>query len=158
MLDPSVSIVLAGLDFHVNYLKLSHAFAYLQRGATFLATNGDSTLPYARGLFPGAGSILAPLAKASGKEPLQLGKPSPAMMTAIEGRFSELLKDKTRCCMVGDRLDTDIRFGIEGGLGGTLGVLTGVSSKEEFVQGKDGVKPSAFLDGLGDLLAVADGG
>ena len=29
--------------------------------------------------------------------------------------------------MVGDRLNTDIRFGIEGKLGGTLAVLTGVN-------------------------------
>lgn len=53
--------------------------------------------------------------------------------------------------MVGDRLDTDIRFGIEGGLGGTLAVLTGVSSREEFEgEGKE-VIPLAFVDRLGDL-------
>lgn len=148
-LDPEVAIVLTGLDFHVNYLKLSHAFAYLQRGAVFLATNVDSTLPNSKALFPGAGSISAPLVKMVGREPVALGKPSQAMMDAIEGKFK---LDKARTCMIGDRLNTDIQFGIEGGLGGTLCVLTGVSKKEEFLAEGAKVVPSAYVDQLGDLL------
>ena len=52
LLDDNVGIVLAGLDFHVNYLKLSHAYHYLLRGAVFLATNTDSTLPANHTFFP----------------------------------------------------------------------------------------------------------
>lgn len=91
----------------------------------------------------------APLIMMLGKEPTSLGKPNQAMMDAIEGKFRF---DRSRACMVGDRANTDIRFGIEGRLGGTLGVLTGVSSKEEFVEG--GVRPSVYLDRLADLLVV----
>lgn len=148
-LDPGVAVVLVGLDFHINYLKLSHAFAYLQRGAVFLATNVDSTLPNAKALFPGAGSISAPLVKMTGKEPTALGKPSQAMMDAIEGKFK---LDRARTCMVGDRLNTDIQFGIEGGLGGTLCVLTGVSKKEDFTAEDSKVIPTAYVDQLGDIL------
>lgn len=54
--------------------------------------------------------------------------------------------------MVGDRLNTDIQFGSEGGLGGTLCVLTGVSQKEEFLAKDAEVVPSAYVDQLGDLL------
>jgi len=148
-LDPGVAVVLVGLDFHINYLKLSHAFAYLQRGAVFLATNTDSTLPNAKALFPGAGSISAPLVKMTGKEPTALGKPSQAMMDAIEGKFK---LDRGKTCMVGDRLNTDIQFGIEGGLGGTLCVLTGVSKKEEFLATDAKVVPTAYVDQLGDMF------
>ncbi|KAI4096540.1 MAG: hypothetical protein LQ348_000371 [Seirophora lacunosa] len=149
-LDPSVGVVLAGLDFHVNYLKLAYAFAYLKRGAKFLATNMDSTLPSAGSLFPGAGSISAPLvAMMGGQQPTALGKPSPAMMDAIEGKFRF---DRARACMVGDRLDTDIRFGLEGGLGGTLCVLTGVTRGEEEWEGEGKeVVPMAWVRELGDL-------
>lgn len=150
-LDPAVGVVLSGLDFSVNYLKLALAFAYLQRGAAFLATNGDSTLPNARGLFPGAGAVGAPLVKAWGREPTQLGKPSQAMMDAIEGRFR---LDRARTCMVGDRLGTDIKFGVEGGLGGTLAVLTGVSRREEWEEEGAEVRPGWWVDQLGDLMAV----
>ena len=147
-LDPSVGIVLCGLDFHLNYLKLSHAYHYLRRGAVFLATNSDVTLPSSSTLFPGAGACAAPLVAAlKGKEPLSLGKPSQAMMEAIEGRF---MFDRKRACMVGDRLDTDIKFGLEGRLGGTLCVLTGVTrSEEDWQSGK--VVPTAFIDTLSDL-------
>ncbi|KAF2786595.1 2-phosphoglycolate phosphatase [Melanomma pulvis-pyrius CBS 109.77] len=148
-LDPDVGIVLSGLDFHVNYLKLATAFQYLQRGAVFLATNTDSTLPMAHSLFPGAGSSGAGLVKAIGKEALSLGKPSQAMMDAVEGKFQF---DRSRTCMVGDRLNTDIQFGIEGKLGGTLAVLTGVSKKEEFLAEGAPTVPMAYVDTLGDLL------
>ncbi|KAL8952740.1 MAG: hypothetical protein Q9222_001389, partial [Ikaeria aurantiellina] len=149
-LDPTVGVVLAGLDFHLNYLKLSTAFAYLQRGAKFLATNMDSTLPSAGSLFPGAGAMSAPLvAMMGGERPTALGKPSQAMMDAIEGKFHF---DRKKACMVGDRLDTDIKFGIEGGLGGTLCVLTGVTRSEKAWEGegKD-VVPMAWVKELGDL-------
>lgn len=91
----------------------------------------------------------APLAYMTKKTPLSLGKPSQAMMQAIEGKFKF---DKKRTCMVGDRLDTDIRFGIEGGLGGTLAVLTGVSKEQEFLTEGAEVVPDAYLDMLGDLV------
>ncbi|RAL12290.1 4-nitrophenylphosphatase [Aspergillus homomorphus CBS 101889] len=148
LLDPEVGVVLVGLDFHINYLKLALAYHYIRRGAVFLATNIDSTLPNAGTLFPGAGSMSAPLSMMlGGQMPVSLGKPNQAMMEAIEGRFRF---DRARACMVGDRANTDIRFGIEGRLGGTLGVLTGVSSREEFVEGE--VRPAAFVDRLADLL------
>ncbi|KAL2800840.1 HAD-like domain-containing protein [Aspergillus keveii] len=148
LLDPEVGVVLVGLDFHLNYLKLALAYHYIRRGAVFLATNIDSTLPNSGTLFPGAGSVSASLIfMLGGKEPVSLGKPNQAMMDAIEGKFHF---NRARACMVGDRANTDIRFGIEGKLGGTLGVLTGVSSKEEFLEGE--VRPMIYLDKLSDLL------
>ena len=87
LLDENVAVVLVGLDFHINYLKLSHAYQYLARGAKFLATNTDSTLPSNYTFFPGAGSISVPLINMTGQQPLSLGKPSQAMMDAIEGKF-----------------------------------------------------------------------
>ncbi|RHZ65302.1 4-nitrophenylphosphatase [Aspergillus thermomutatus] len=147
LLDPEVGVVLVGLDFHLNYLKLALAYHYVKRGAIFLATNIDSTLPNSGTLFPGAGSMSAPLIMMLGQEPVSLGKPNQAMMDAIEGKFKF---NRSRTCMVGDRVNTDIRFGLEGKLGGTLGVLTGVSSEEDFVAGP--VRPSVYLHKLSDLL------
>lgn len=147
-LDPGVGVVLCGLDFHLNYLKLAHGLHYLRRGAIFLATNIDLTLPLHHDLFIGAGSIMAPLINATGQKPLALGKPSQAMMEAIEGKFQ---LDRSRTCMIGDRLDTDIKFGIEGKLGGTFHVQTGVDKKEDW-QKKDAVAvPLFYADKLSDL-------
>lgn len=152
LLDPEVGVVLCGLDFHINYLKLIHGLHYLRKGALFLATNLDSTLPMHKDLFLGAGSIVIPLTNAIGREPLALGKPSQAMMDAVEGKFQ---LDRARTCMVGDRLNTDIKFGVEGKLGGTLHVLTGVNSKEDW-QKKDAIAvPSFYADKLSDLRNCA---
>jgi 4-nitrophenyl phosphatase len=148
LLDDNVGIVLAGLDFHINYLKLSYAYQYLARGAKFLATNTDSTLPSNHTFFPGAGSISIPLINMTGQQPTALGKPSQAMMDSIEGKFQF---DRLKTCMVGDRLDTDIRFGIEGKLGGTLAVLTGVSTKEEWEAEGAAVIPTYYVEKLSDL-------
>ncbi|KAI9737144.1 MAG: hypothetical protein M1834_000737 [Cirrosporium novae-zelandiae] len=156
-LDPEVGLVLAGLDFHLSFLKLSLAYHYVtQKGAKFLATNLDVALPSAGALFPGAGAVMAPLIRLfGGEDPEQCGKPSQVMMQALEGK---LHFNKERTCMVGDRLDTDMRFGIEGGLG-TLLVLTGVAKREEFVteggEGTGEVVPEAYLEKIGDLSLVA---
>lgn len=147
-LDPSVSIVLAGLDFHVNYLKLALAHAYLRRGATFLATNADSTLPSAGALFPGAGSIGAPLVCMTGIQPTVMGKPSLKLLDAVQEKVGF---QRSRACMVGDRLDTDIKFGLQGGLGGTLAVLTGVSRRVDWEVDGATVRPGWFVDRLSDL-------
>lgn len=151
LLDPEVGVVLCGLDFHINYLKLSIAFHYLRRGAVFLATNTDSTFPMNHNFFPGAGSISIPLINMlGGTRPLALGKPSQAMMDAVEGKFQ---LDRARTCMVGDRLDTDIKFGVEGGLGGTLAVLTGVMAKGDWANEGAAAVPAFYVDKLSDLNA-----
>ncbi|OTB18037.1 hypothetical protein K445DRAFT_315794 [Daldinia sp. EC12] len=148
LLDPDVGIVLVGLDFHINYLKLSIAYQYLRRGAKFIATNLDNLLPTGETFFPGAGSISIPLVNMTGQTPLTLGKPSQAMMDAIEGKFH---LDRARTCMVGDRLNTDIQFGVEGKLGGTLHVLTGVHKREDWEAENAVAVPAYYADKLSDL-------
>ncbi|CAK7230251.1 p-nitrophenyl phosphatase [Sporothrix curviconia] len=161
-LDPDVGVVLAGLDFHVNYYKLAHAHGYLRGNhvkdagdaknggkAVFLATNTDSTLPMYHSFFPGAGSAsVVALSNMTGVQPLALGKPSQAMMDAVEGKFH---LDRARTCMIGDRLNTDIQFGVEGRLGGTLAVLTGVNKKEDWEKADTPAVPAYYVDGLADL-------
>ncbi|KAF8422423.1 HAD-like domain-containing protein [Tirmania nivea] len=149
--DPTVTVVLCGKDENICYKKLARAYQFLLNpNCRFLATNTDSTFPTHGKFFPGAGTMSAPLTyMLGGRMPICLGKPSQAMMEAIEGKFSF---DKSRTCMVGDRLNTDIAFGIEGGLGGTLAVLTGVSREEEFFMEGAKVVPDAYLEALGDLV------
>ncbi|TGZ79490.1 2-phosphoglycolate phosphatase [Ascodesmis nigricans] len=154
--DPTVGAVLCGLDRNLNYRKLSKAFHYLTHPDTlFLATNIDSTFPSHGKLFPGAGTTAAPLVTMlGGREPTSFGKPSLAMMDAIEAGTGGF--ERSRACMVGDRLNTDIKFGVEAGLGGTLAVLTGVVKEEEVVRGEGGVWAGAYVETLGDLLKARE--
>src|SRR5947207_3254119 len=125
--DKEIGAVLCGLDLHITYRKLARALIHLRSPEVlFLSTNIDSTYPTHGKLFPGAGTTSTiPLEYGSGRTATTCGKPNQIMMVAIFTRF-ELDRDRT--CMVGDRLDTDIQFGLEGKLGGTLLVLTGVNS------------------------------
>lgn len=52
--------------------------------------------------------------------------------------------------MVGDRLDTDIRFGKNGGLG-TLLVLTGITSEGDIPGLNFDAGPDFVMQSLGDL-------
>lgn len=152
-LHDDVGIVLFCWDMNPTILKYQTAFAYLQRGARFLVTNADIKCAEngkdgKRCFFLANGSMAAPLTAASGIAPDTLGKPSPAMMDAVEGTVKI---DRSRTCMVGDNLDTDIRFGINAGLGGTLAVLSGVMRKEDFLTLGAPVVPSFYIDHLAAL-------
>jgi len=57
--------------------------------------------------------------------------------------------------MVGDRLDTDILFGNNGGFVSSLLVLTGVTSRDDLkvLPERDGRMPTHIVSSLGDLAA-----
>ena len=56
--------------------------------------------------------------------------------------------------MVGDRLDTDILFGKNGGVS-TLLVLTGVTSEDDLVDVKADRVPDFVTGSIGDLMVSA---
>ena len=148
-IDEEVGAVVVGMDSGVNYLKLCYATHYIRKGAVYLATNTDASFPVDGAIFPAAGCISGALKPIVGKDPLLMGKPSTAMMDSIKARY-EL--DLGRTCIIGDSLETDIRFGNEAGLGGTLLVLSGICGKEDAQNSQSDNLPSAYVEKLSDLL------
>ncbi|CCH41830.1 Phosphoglycolate phosphatase [Wickerhamomyces ciferrii] len=141
--DPKVGAVIAGLDPNINYHRLAITLQYLQDpNVKFLATNIDSTFPQKGLILPGAGSIIESVSYSSGRTPIACGKPSQNMLDAI---VADKKLDRSRTIMIGDRLNTDIKFGNDGGLG-TLLVLTGIETEENVL--KTGA-PKYYADGLG---------
>uniref|UniRef100_A0A060T2T1 4-nitrophenylphosphatase n=1 Tax=Blastobotrys adeninivorans TaxID=409370 RepID=A0A060T2T1_BLAAD len=150
--DPSIGAVLVGLDLHINYLKISHGMVNLMdKDTLFLATNTDSTFPSKGKMLPGAGTVVGTLETCTGRKPTALGKPSPAMMDCIKAE-KEIVPERT--CMIGDRLNTDIMFGRQGGLG-TLMVLTGVDKEETILSGNAIAQPDFYIDKLGSIYEYA---
>jgi 4-nitrophenyl phosphatase len=119
--------VVIGLDLEFTYAKLKAAHEAIQRGALFIATNADTTLPTEAGLVPGAGSIVAALAAATGQRPIVIGKPETPM---LETAMTRMGAQPEETVMLGDRLDTDILAGERAGMLTVL-VLTGVSTRED---------------------------
>lgn len=58
--------------------------------------------------------------------------------------------DASRCLMVGDRLNTDIAFGLNGGMK-TLLVLTGITTLDDVNAPDNTVHPDFYIKSLGDL-------
>ena len=139
--------VVAALDLVFTYDKLKAATAAIRSGARFIATNTDATLPTEAGLVPGAGSIVAAIAVASGVKPTVVGKPEPLLLEQALHRVGVAPADAV---MIGDRLDSDIVAGNRAGMLTVL-VLTGVSTREEIASA--GIWPDLVLT---DLPAVLD--
>ena len=123
--DPAAVVV--ALDLAFDYGKLKAASAAIRGGARFVATNADATLPTESGLVPGAGSIVAAVAVASGVAPTVIGKPETPLLVQSLHRMGVAPEDAV---MIGDRLDTDIVAGHRAGMLTVL-VLTGVSTRDE---------------------------
>src|SRR5206468_12874974 len=96
-------------------------------GAEWIATNTDTTLPTARGLQPGNGTLVAAVAAATGRRPVVAGKPERALVDEAVRRVGG-----SRPLAVGDRLDTDIQGAVRAGMDSLL-VLTGVSRLEDLI-------------------------
>jgi 4-nitrophenyl phosphatase len=130
VLDPErPEVVVCGSDLTLTYEKLKIATLAIRRGAAWVATNPDTTLPVEDGLWPGAGAILAALRASTDAEPLVVGKPEPEMMMQALRRLG---LPPERAIMIGDRLDTDILGGTRVGMTTAL-VLTGVETPESAV-------------------------
>lgn len=150
-LDPDVQAVVVGFDGRFCYYKLMRAVAYIRAGVPFVATNRDLTYPNTGGIVPGGGCVVAAVAAGCGREPdVVAGKPS-AGLAALVAEATGLSPPRT--CMVGDRLDTDIAFGVSAGYAASLLVLTGVTAEAELAALPVGGlhTPTHVVGSLGDL-------
>ncbi len=127
--DPlNTDIVVTALDTGFTYEKLKRAFAAIQRGARFWATNLDATYPVSDGFLPGAGTMAAAVATSAGRPPERVfGKPSTDMARLA---LKRLQLDASSCLMVGDRIETDVQFARNSGMDAVL-VLTGATSRSD---------------------------
>mmetsp|Transcript_8057 Transcript_8057/g.11895 ORF Transcript_8057/g.11895 Transcript_8057/m.11895 type:complete len:278 (-) Transcript_8057:31-864(-) len=145
--DSSIDAVVTGSDMQFNYLSGCYACGLIQMGKKFLAACTDSYFVLKNGNMPGSGAILAFLEAASEQKAEVVGKPNSFMIDLV---VEDWELDKSRCLMVGDRIDTDILFGTKAGIDTAL-VLTG-ASKEEDLQMFD-FKPTYIYESVAKLFS-----
>jgi 4-nitrophenyl phosphatase len=140
--------VVMGIDWGINFTKISEAAILVRQGVPFYATNPDKTFPTTRGEIPGAGAWVAVIATATGIEPIYAGKPAPYLLELVRARLGTL---KEETLIVGDRLETDIAGGQATGCPVAL-VLSGVGTREQGEAWKPGV--DVIAEDLSTLLEV----
>jgi len=138
--------VVLGFDTTFDFEKADNLCRLIDGGAKFLATNIDRVCPLSGGRFwPDCGSMSAMITHATGVEPEYAGKPFKHTV--------DFILDKTgsspgKTAIVGDRLYTDIKTAVVGGICG-IAVLSGEVTYEEIMEGD--VKPDYILDSVADI-------
>ncbi|MBN1810203.1 MAG: HAD-IIA family hydrolase [Anaerolineae bacterium] len=142
-----IDFVVASFDRTFEYHKLQVAFDAIRAGARFVATNADRYCPVPGGGLPDAAATIGAIEGCTGVEvEVVVGKPSPITVRAILDRLELPVSE---CIIVGDRLETDMRMGLEAGMA-TAVVLTGVTTPE--LLATSDIRPDYVLHGLGELL------
>ena len=143
--EEDVDILLSGFDRELTFQKLEDSCILLNRGVTWLATNPDWVCPTWYGAVPDCGSVCQMLTNATGREPIFIGKPQPAM-AELAMRRTGFGREET--VLIGDRVYTDIACAVNADIDSIL-VLSGEGTREDTE--KFGVRPTWIYD---DIAAV----
>ncbi len=119
--------IVMGYDTELTYKKLDDVSKMLcTRDLPYIATNPDYVCPTEYGSVPDCGSVCDMIFNATGKRPVFIGKPSPLM---IELAMLKENTTKEKTAVVGDRIYTDIKSGLNAGAIGVL-VMSGKQQKK----------------------------
>ena len=139
-----------GFDTELTFQKL-HDVSYMlltRPELPYIATNPDYVCPTEFGSVPDCGSVCDMIYNATKKRPVVIGKPSPLMPQLAMDALG-VTADET--CVVGDRIYTDIKSGLNAGITSIL-VLSGETTKEILDESEE--KPHIVLQDAGEILTA----
>jgi HAD superfamily hydrolase (TIGR01450 family) len=143
--DDDPAAVIQGFAPTVGWVHLAEASFALHRGIPWVATNTDWTIPVARGVAPGNGTLVSAVHLAVGRLPVFAGKPEKAIFDYAAGRF-----EASNALVIGDRLDTDILGANRAGMRSAL-VLTGIDGPKQVLASSEDHQPTYILSDLREL-------
>ncbi|CAN5190460.1 HAD hydrolase-like protein [soil metagenome] len=143
--DPAA--VVQGFSPEVGWTQLAEASFALNADPElpWVATNTDWTLPLARGIAPGNGTLVSAVHTAVGRLPIVAGKPEIAIFEAAIARFGG-----RHPLFIGDRLDTDILGANRAGIDSML-VLTGIDGPRQLLAADAKSRPTYIVGDLREL-------
>ena len=141
--DPD--FVVLGETRTYSFEALTTACNLIRRGSRFIATNPDLTGPGPRGVVPATGSVAAMITAVTGMEPYYVGKPNPVMMRSA---LNNIGAHSEHTVMIGDRMDTDVKSGLEAGMRSIL-VRSGIS--DDRIIERYPFRPTRIIDSVADL-------
>ena len=139
--------IVVGDTHSYNFEKIELAVNLVIRGAKLIGTNPDISGPVEVGITPSTKALIAPIEIATGKKAYYVGKPNPLMMRSALKRLGVRRED---AIVIGDRMDTDIRCGLESEID-TLLVLSGITDRKGIDQFP--YSPHYILNGIIDLVS-----
>lgn len=146
-LEEGADFVVVGFDMSLNYETLTIACRLIDRGVPYVATHPDVRCPIEGGEFiPDCGAMIELIKTATGKAPEDiLGKPYHYMIDVITEKTGY---KREEIAMVGDRLSTDIAFGLNNDVLAVL-VLTGEATMADVETGN--IKPDIILEHASEI-------
>jgi NagD protein len=146
--DRNPDYVVLGETRTYSFDAITKAIRLIEGGARFIATNPDVSGPSVQGTLPATGSVAALISTATGRAPYFIGKPNPLMMRFALNRLDAHSESTV---MVGDRMDTDIKTGLEAGLRTVL-VTTGSTRPHQIETFP--YRPTRVVDSVADLVML----
>ena len=144
--DDKPAGVIQGFAPEVAWVHLAEASYAIQRGAKWVATNSDWTIPREGGIAPGNGTLVSAVHTAVGQMPVVAGKPEPAIFHTALRQFGS-----SNALFVGDRLDTDITGANRAGIDSAL-AMTGVATRKDVLGAKPDERPTYIISDMAELL------
>ena len=143
-----VDVIVMGFDTELTFKKLEDVSKLLlsRPNIPYIATNPDYVCPTEFGSVPDCGSVCDMLYNVSGRRPLVIGKPEP-LMPLLAMEHAGYKKEET--VVVGDRIYTDIRSGVNAGVTTVL-VMSGETTYE--ILEKSDIKPDYVMQSAHELI------
>lgn len=148
--DDSPAAVVQGFAPDVGWVHLAEAAFALatpedEGGIPWIATNTDWTIPQARGVAPGNGTLVSAVHTAVGRLATVAGKPERPIFDEAVARFAA-----RKALFIGDRLDTDIAGAQAAGIESVL-VLTGIDRPKHLLAAPAHSRPTYIVGDLREL-------
>jgi len=143
-----VECVVMGFDTELTFQKLEDVSKLLltRPELPYIATNPDLVCPTEFGSVPDCGSVCQMIYNATGRRPVVIGKPSP-LMPELAMEHAGFSKEET--AVVGDRIYTDVKSGLNAGITGIL-VMSGETTPDILAASED--KPHLVLQDCSEIL------
>jgi NagD protein len=131
-----------------SFERVTRAIRLVSEGARFIATNPDPSGPTTDGPVPATGAVAALISTATGVQPYFVGKPNPLM---VRSALNALDAHSEVSGVIGDRMDTDMKSGLEAGMFTVL-VLTGSTAADQV--DRYPYRPSLVIESVGELAKL----
>lgn len=140
--------VLITYDTELTYQKMDRVCYYVRQGLPYIASHPDFNCPTKYGFAPDIGATIAYIKASTNREPdLIIGKP-------YAGIIDEALKimqvKRNEVAMIGDRLYTDVKAGIDNDL---LGILVLSGETDLAMLEASSINPDLIYPSLIDIVA-----